>query len=218
MFRALLLDARIFYRYPKLLIVTAFLRIYHFFVVSDSFSRRVGRLYGLSAKAALEIGTPFHVLDRVYAYLGDSDDDMPFVDLGCGYGNLLWYVALTRRSVVMGVEKNPVVADVVHRCMLRMTSFEAFSHVRARFNIVVGDVCDMPLCRGVYWLAWTGFSDAERGAVVDSLKRLPVGAVVVTTTYPVVGDFVSLQHRFRDSFFWGIGTVYVYEVVGFSTG
>jgi hypothetical protein len=76
------------------------------------------------------------------------------------------------------------------------------------------DACEMPRHNGVYWLGWTGFSDEERDAMTAALRQLPVGATIATTTHPINGDFVVLVHRFRTSFFWGVGTVYIYEVAG----
>jgi len=214
---AAFLDLKIYCKYPRLFLIKLLLCWYKFFSVSDAFSRRVGRAYGMTSAAALEISTPLHVISRVYDYLGNAADSLAFVDLGCGYGDLLGYVAMTHSVSVFGVEKNPAVAEIAHRWV----SHTFFSHAIgapscARVHILVGDIHEMPCVLGVYWLSWTGFSEAERKGIESELCRIPVGSVIVTTTYPIVGDFVRLTHRFRAEFFWGLGTVSVYDVVGAS--
>lgn len=214
MLKAVFADLKVFCRYPFLAVMTLCFGVYKMLTVSDPFSRRVGSAYGLTPQAALEIATPFHVMACVYDYLGESVRHLPFVDLGCGYGTLLWYVAMRNVPVVVGIEKNPAVAEVARRWVnLRFFGKAVFPSC-ARVHIMQSDACEMPLYQGVYWLGWTGFSDAERQTMTLALRQLPMGAMVATTTHPINGDFVVLMHRFRTSFFWGVGTVYLYEVTG----
>jgi SAM-dependent methyltransferase len=214
MLKALVLDCRVFCRYPRLFVLKISFLCYKLFTVSDIFFRRVGRIHGLSEAAALEISTPVSVLDRVYSYLGASVDGFSFVDLGCGYGDLLWYAFLVRGCDVVGVEANPAVVSVVRGYVDFWQRLQKKDPLMcARVHIVSSNLADMPLLEAVYWLSWTGFSTEERAAACAALRLLPEGAVVVTTTYPVNKPFASLQHRFEVPFFWGVGTVYIYEIV-----
>ena len=213
LFTACFFDLKVWRRHPALAVMTLLFGAYKLLTVSDLFARRVGRAYGLTSTAALEIATPFHIIARLYGYLDEGARDRPFVDLGCGYGSLLWYVAMRGVPVVVGIEKNPAVAEVARRWVgLTLFGRQLFPSC-ARVQIIQSDACEMPPHNGVYWLGWTGFSDEERDAMTVALRQLPVGATVATTTHPINGDFVVLSHRFRDAFFWGLGTVYIYEVV-----
>lgn len=211
---AFFLDLKIFCCHPRLAIMTLFFGGYKMLMVSDPFARRVGQSYGLTPNAALEIATPFHVISRLYMYLDEDLWHRPFVDLGCGYGGLLWYVAMRGVPVVVGIEKNPAVAEVARRWGALTFFGRPMFPSCACVQIMQSDACEMPRHNGVYWLGWTGFSDEERDAMTAALRQLPVGATIATTTHPINGDFVVLVHRFRASFFWGVGTVYIYEVAG----
>ena len=209
--KAFLRELHLFWKRPVLAWMTFLFWGYRFFVASDGFSRRVGQRHGLTPRASLEIATPMAVLAQVYDYLGDTVLGRPFIDLGCGYGGLLWYVAMTGPSEVIGIEKNPEIAAVARGCAALKVGGRRLFPSCARVHIMSGDACDMLVRVGVYWLGWTGFSEDERSRLIVALSSLPMGAIVVTTTHPIGGGAFLLRHRFRTAFFWGMGTVYVYE-------
>lgn len=194
-------------RHPRVWVFSMCVAVYRWLVVSDMFVRRVGVAHGLSDYASLAVRTPFSVIQQIYACLGVASKGLVFVDMGSGYGSLLWYTAGVFRVPVIGVEKNPAIAAEATRFLnwaVRVFGLSERSEVVPRLTDL-----DIPKC--VCWVAWTTFSVAERQGVVAELLVLPVGSFVATATYGIGDARFLLYHRFQVRFFWGVGCVYVYE-------
>lgn len=229
----LIKDLQIFWQHPRLLCKKLALITYKAFTVSRQVTQRMGHYHGLSPDTSIDVATPFHVIAKIYDYLGNRLQNHTFVDLGCGYGELLWYANLVKKVPAIGVEANPAIASVARRMAKNESQIAIFTQkippprpwgtppqrgIKNQYSKGGSPLTNNPLLakgeQGVYYLSWTCFSDTDRYTIRTWLRQtLQPGDIIATSTHPIMDSQFLLLHRFQTWFSWGEGTVYISQRV-----
>ncbi len=107
--------------------------------------------------------TPYHVLRAILRHI-NSDDT--FVDLGCGKGRILWFIATRRRlKRVVGIEIAPELAQIARENMAKC-------RLRTPVTIVEGDVSEADLSEGtVYYVAGASFGEKTLRRILEKIRN-----------------------------------------------
>lgn len=106
--------------------------------------------------------THYHILPSLLRYV-NSDDT--FVDLGCGKGRVLWFVA-TRRKLrkAIGVEIEPELAQIARENMKK-------AGLRTPVTIIEGDASQVDLSECTVYFLYNPFGERTLRAVLENIRR-----------------------------------------------
>lgn len=146
--------------------------------------------------------TPLCSLKQIADRCGLTAEDR-VVDLGCGRGRGVFFLAQHYGCQVQGIDK---VRDFIDQA----------SQLKERYSVEsVSFLCedlrnyDFSQATFVFFYGTT-FSEEFVSELTEKLKALPRGAKIITVSYPLEG--FELKDQFPVSFSWGTGEVYYHLV------
>lgn len=115
--------------------------------------------------AVLYQPTPYSILERMMVYLQLKTDDV-FIDLGCGEGRVIFFVARQKLKKVVGVECNEELVDLadrnLHHLKLNTTPIE----------IIHADAATFDGRGGTVFFMFNPFGPQTLTRVIDNLKDI----------------------------------------------
>lgn len=128
-------------------------------------------------------GTPYRVIRHIVQNLKPGPNDKVY-DLGCGYGRLPLYGALTTEATFIGIELLP------HRVEAAKSAGEAHSVTRA--NFILGKIPDIDFSDGTMFYIFRAFKPATLTKVYSALSDLSQRKYVTLATLNM-GDVAPPQ-------------------------
>jgi SAM-dependent methyltransferase len=127
-----------------------------------------------------------------------------FIDLGCGHGQLLFWVHLLHRIPVQGVEITPAFVTAGQRIA---------QHLQLpQVTFVAGDLLTIDLSTWtVAYMTCTCFDDDYMAQLASHVEAMPTGARIATVTRPLVSPHFQRVCRLPGRFNWGADEVWVYR-------
>lgn len=143
--------------------------------------------------------TPLCSLKQIADRCGLNNEDK-VVDLGCGRGRGVFFLAHHYGCEVQGIDKMKDFIDQAQRLK------QQYSVQNVSF--LCDDLRSYDFSRATFVFFYgTTFSEEFVSELVQVLKSLPPGAKIVTVSYPLEG--FELKDHFSVSFPWGPGEVYL---------
>ena len=106
--------------------------------------------------------TPYHVLRAILRHV-NSDDT--FVDLGCGKGRILWFIATRRRlKRIVGIEIAPELAQIARVNMAKC-------RLRTPVTVVEGDVSEADLSEGTVYYMSNPFGEKTLRTILEKIRN-----------------------------------------------
>jgi SAM-dependent methyltransferase len=151
-------------------------------------------------KAAFPYGeTPLYSLKQIADRCGLTPEDR-VVDLGCGRGRGVFFLAHHYGCQVLGIDKMQEFIDQANH--LKQI------HPAQNASFLCDDLRNYNFsCATFVFFYGTTFSEQFVRELSHALKALPNGAKIVTVSYPLEG--FELKDQFSLSFPWGPGEVYL---------
>ncbi len=148
--------------------------------------------------------TPLSTLDTMAKKAGLSKQDR-FLELGCGRGRSLFFLASMYGCRVSGVEWIPEFI---------LKSFDIAKRYSALpISFYLADMCRFPLDgASVIYLYGTCLSDEVIVSLAERMKRLPSHVKIITVSYPLSDyqpDSFTIIDQFSASFNWGVADVFI---------
>lgn len=144
--------------------------------------------------------TPLCSLKQIADRCGLKPEDK-VVDLGCGRGRGVFFLAHHYRCQVHGIDK---MSDFIDQA-LRLKEQYLVENV----SFLCDDLRNYDFSRAtVVFFYGTTFSEEFVCDLTEKLKALPQGAKIITVSYPLEG--FELKDQFPVSFSWGTGEVYLH--------
>jgi SAM-dependent methyltransferase len=143
--------------------------------------------------------TPLCSLKQIADHCGLTKEDL-VVDLGCGRGRGVFFLAHHYRCRVHGIDK---IEPFIKRAEQLLQE-----HPMQNVSFTCGDMRDFDFKSSTFIFFYgTTFSEEFVTELIARLNTLPQGAKIVTVSYPLEGFRVLDQ--FEISFPWGIGEVFL---------
>jgi len=117
--------------------------------------------YPRLSDSKIYVPTDFYILPSLLRYL-NSDDIV--IDLGCGKGRVLWFVA-TRRKLrkVIGVEIDPALVQIARENMAK-------AKLRTPVTIIEGDAARADLSEGTVYFMFNPFGEETLRRVLENIS------------------------------------------------
>jgi len=146
--------------------------------------------------------TPLCSLKKIADQFGLKSGDK-VVDLGCGRGRGVFFLAQHYRCEAMGV-------DLVEPFIERASRL-AKECQRLKVSFMCQDMRRFDFSQATFVFFYgTTFSDAFVEELKVAMKTLPKGSKVVTVSYPLEG--LKLMNQLNVSFNWGVADVYLHLI------
>jgi len=143
--------------------------------------------------------TPLCSFKQIADRCGLTKEDK-VVELGCGRGRGVFFLAHHYGCDVQGIDRMQDFIDLA--CRLK----EKYAVQNASF--LCADMREYNFSRATFLFFYgTTFSEEFVGDLTEAFKALPLGAKIVTISYPLEG--FELKDQFSVSFPWGPGEVYL---------
>ncbi|CAM2069939.1 Class I SAM-dependent methyltransferase [Sulfidibacter corallicola] len=153
--------------------------------------------------------TPLSTMHHIVRECGLESRDTIY-ELGCGRGRTSLWLHLYLGADVVGVDHVPIFIQRANK-LVEVSGWE-----RLRFRW--GDIRKMDFSEATaVYLYGTGFEESVIRDVLTRLRHLPIGAKVITISYPLTdwpeGDFLELEKRFSARFPWGRADCFLHSRV-----
>lgn len=143
--------------------------------------------------------TPLCSLKQIADRCGLTHEDRA-VDLGCGRGRGVFFLAHHYGCQVLGIDKMKEFIDQADHLKL--------THPATKASFLCDDLRNYDFSHATFVFFYgTTFSEEFVSQLTHALKALPQGAKIVTVSYPLEG--FELKDQFSVSFPWGPGEVYL---------
>jgi len=141
--------------------------------------------------------TYYHILSLLLRYVGPDDT---FVDVGCGKGRVLWFIATRRRlRKAIGVEIEPELAQLARENMKK-------ARLRTPVTIIEADASQVDLSEGTVYYLFNPFGRETLLRFLGNIERsLQINPRVIRIVYlnPKLGqilDDANWLHRECDGY------------------
>lgn len=195
-------EVRRYYRYPPLLWADCLWMLEYALSNPFTLSSKATRTDKLPEDLTVYGETPWTTLEHICQAANLQADDH-FVDLGCGTGRTLLFVAHYYHCRVSGYELIP-------RFVHKLRWLRQALHLETQLDIYPDNWLKQPLAGTVFLLVGTCYSDEHRTAAETKLRQLPSGTRIISISYPLQG--LALQETLTLPFSWGKGTAYIQHV------
>jgi hypothetical protein len=90
-------------------------------------------------------------------------------------------------------------------------------HKLAKIAFMQADVLQADLSKGtIFFLAGTCFSGPSIVKITKKLEQLPVGTIVITTSFALNSPLFTLRKKLCVPFSWGMGHIFIQEITDLS--
>jgi precorrin-6B methylase 2 len=134
--------------------------------------------------------TPYHVLPEILRHISSGD---VFVDLGCGKGRVLWFVATRRRlKKIVGIEVVPELAQIARQ---NMAKYRLLTPV----TIVEEDVSQADLGDGTVYFLFDPFTEEAEQTLREVLEKIRESLRAHPRTVRILYYTPRLEHILDDA-------------------
>lgn len=146
--------------------------------------------------------TPLCSLKHIADQCGLKPKDR-VVDLGCGRGRGVFFLAHHYGCQVQGIDK---IRDFIDQASQLKEQYSV-----ENVSFICEDLRNYDFSQATFVFFYgTTFSEEFASELTERLKALPQGAKIITVSYPLEG--FELKDQFPVSFSWGTGEVYYHLV------
>jgi len=132
-----------------------------------------------------------------------SSEDL-LIDLGSGRGKMVFFASIYYGARAIGLDIMPT--------FVKKSSLVASKLKLKKVEFLEQDFRNYDFSKStVIYLAGTCLSDESISLLLKSLKSAPVGAKIISLSYPLRSDFLNVISKNKMSFSWGSSMVYVHE-------
>lgn len=196
-----ILDLPIFLTYPKLSMLHIRLWIFYSFSYSSAKHEREINALGVDPMELVDGLTPYSTFAKILSNI-DVPDSTIFYDLGCGHGNLVFYMNIKYGVQSIGMELVPTYVKTAQRTR------DTFNMTDVSFK--TGDFLDADLSNGtLFFVAGTCFNTHTQTRLISLLSHIQPGSVVISTSYPIAHHEFVLLKKIRVPFSWGMGHLFL---------
>ena len=191
----------IYITYPRLAWIDCQLAVYYFFYYP--FIRHLyQKIKTKKDISELVYGeTPYHTLQKAIdciQFKTNTLDQYQFLDLGCGKGKLVFYVALAYQLPSIGVDVIPTFIAKARQKQVPLCDF-----IQADFTTLKDEV-DWSIPTIVYTAGTCFLPDTQR-AILHQCLRLPKGSWVISACEPMTHPDFKIMKEWHPHFGWGKG-------------
>lgn len=149
--------------------------------------------------------TPYFTIQMVLDKLKISNRDI-FVDLGCGKGRSVFFVAEHYGIKSAGIDVISTYITIANTLKNRW-NFE-------QVNFIEKDLLTSKISTAsIIWISWTCFSEKTRLKISAYAETFQKGSKVISISYPIDSDHFKAIDCYMGYFSWGKATIYVQEKI-----
>ncbi len=152
--------------------------------------------------------TPLTSFERIVNAAAITEHDCVF-ELGCGRGQLCFWLQALIGCKVVGIEHNPEFISRAQRLVNRLNI--------PRLTFIAQDMREADLTgASVCYLCGTCMDEATIRKMIAKFSRLSKGTRVITVSFPLTdypnSEHLEIMHTFSVPFLWGEADVYIHVV------
>jgi len=188
-------------RYPKLIIIDGILFYYYNTAFSGSKSQKEKSETNRPFPDLTDGDTPYVTLSQAFRYIPIRPKSV-FVDLGCGKGKIVLFVALKYGIRSIGIDVMPT--------YIKVATYLAKKFKIKKAEFIEANFLEMALDKGsIFYVTPTCFSKESKKELLFKLGNLRKNTIVISSTFPIKHPSFKVKKKLKVLYSWGKGQLYI---------